>query len=219
MPAFMARRGIPGWKPSPLVKLLRRPIVFWSILVLLIAATVVLSNLGEDVDPDADPERLIEVPVAQRLILPGETFEEDAVAWELRPAKVLPDGIADNLDEDDMAAVAIYPGEEVLTARLKGGRGLSGRIPPGTAALSFPKTAEIPPVSTGDRVRIFASSNLDANGLEGAAHAVSVAAEAWVVEVDAESVTVAVSPQEAAAAVVPKQNGTLTLAALAARRP
>lgn len=209
------RNGPPSWRRPPLLKWLRRPVVYWSCFAVLLAATVAAMNLGEDVDPQLDPNREVEVLVAQRLIRPGETLDEEAVTTDSRPESLVPPGRVEKLEDGDVASSVIYPGEVVLSARLRGRGGLSGEMPTGSVALSFPKSADVPPVQPGDLVRLLAAYAPEGDLSPEEFHTVSVAAEAWVVAADEESVTVAMRPREAAAAVVPKLLGTLTLAALA----
>ncbi len=205
----------PSWHRPLLLKWLRRPMLYWSCVVLLIAATVVAMNLSEDVEGQDDPSREVKVPVALRLIRPGETLDAEAVTWESRPADLTPPGRAEDLEANAAASGVIYPGEVVHSARLRGRGGLSSEMPPGSVALSFPKSADVPPVQPGDLVRLMSAYAPEGDPSPETLFAVNVAAEAWVVAADEESVTVALSPDEAAAAAVHKLLGTLTLAALA----
>ena len=209
------RNNPPSWRRPPLLKWLRRPVVYWSCVVVLLAATVAAVNLREDVEPQLDPNRTVEEHIARRLIRPGETLDDEAVTTDSRPENLVPPGRVEKLEDGDTAAGVIYPGEVVLSARLRGRGGLSSEMPAGSVALSFPKSADVPPVQPGDLVRLLAAYAPEGDRSPEDLHTVSVAAEAWVVAADEESVTVAMNPQEAAAAVVPKLLGTLTLAALA----
>ena len=209
------RNGPPSWRRPPLLKWLRRPVVYWSCFAVLLAATLAAMNLREDVDPQLDPNREVEVLVAQRLIRPGEALDDEVVTTASRPEKFVPPGRVEKLEDGDVAAGVIYPGEVVLSARLRGRGGLSSEMPRGSVALSFPKSADVPPVQRGDLVRLLAAYAPEGDRSPEELHTVSVASAAWVVAADEESVTVAMHPQEAAAAVVPKLLGTLTLAALA----
>lgn len=214
-----SRNPHPTWKHSAVLKILRRPVVYYSCLALLAGTTVLALNARGDTSPETEQKTLVNTPVARRLIRPGEALDEEAVLWEKRPANLVPTGVAAELSSSDAAAVTIYPGEEVLDARVRGRGGLSSRMPSGSAALSIPKSADVPPVQMGDRVRLLAGDPRGGSGEEEAVYAVNVAWEAWVVAADSESITVAMHPLEAAAAVTPKLAGTLTLAALASDIP
>ena len=202
MPALspLRRRAeAPSWHRSPLFRWLRRPLVYWTVVGLLLVITVV------GVARQSDRQRqlsetygeLREVPVAVALIRPGEPLGAEAVRWEKRPAAGVP------------------PGEVVHTERVAGsGSGLSSRLAPGVAAVSIPTTYGVPPVRPGDRVTLVAV--FDTFAAEATPEARAVARHATVMEVDEDAVTVAVRISEVESTVTALVWGAITIVATGA---
>ena len=220
MPALspLRRRAeAPSWHRSPLFRWLRRPLVYWTVVGLLLVITVV------GVARQSDRQRqlsetygeLREVPVAVALIRPGEPLGAEAVRWEKRPAAGVPPGAVTDLAEGALAAAAIYPGEVVHTERVAGsGSGLSSRLAPGVAAVSIPTTYGVPPVRPGDRVTLVAV--FDTFAAEATPEARAVARHATVMEVDEDAVTVAVRISEVESTVTALVWGAITIVATGA---
>ena len=220
MPALspLRRRAeAPSWHRSPLFRWLRRPLVYWSVVGLLLVVTVI------GVARQSDRQRqlsetygeLREVPVAVALIRPGEPLGAEAVRWEKRPAAGVPPGAVTDLAEGALAAAAIYPGEVVHTERVAGsGSGLSSRLAPGVAAVSIPTTYGVPPVRPGDRVTLVAV--FDTFAAEATPEARAVARHATVMEVDEDAVTVAVRISEVESTVTALVWGAITIVATGA---
>ena len=220
MPALspLRRRAeAPSWHRSPLYRWLRRPLVYWTVVSLLLVITVV------GVARQSDRQRqltetygeLREVPVAVALIRPGEPLGAEAVRWEKRPAAGVPPGAVTDLAEGALAAAAIYPGEVIHAERVAGsGGGLSSRLAPGVAAVSIPTTYGVPPVRPGDRVTLVAV--FDTFAAETTPEARAVARHATVMEVDEDAVTVAVRISEVESTVTALVWGAITIVATGA---
>lgn len=210
------RADAPSWHRSPLFRWLRRPVVYWTVVGLLLVITVI------GVARQSDRQRqltetygeLREVPVAVALIRPGEPLGAETVRWEQRPAAAVPPGSATDLAEGALAAAAIYPGEVVHTERIAGsGSGLSSRLAPGVAAVTVPASYGVPPVQPGDRVNLVAV--VDTFAAESAPEARTVARHATVVEVDEDAVTVAIGATEVEPTVSALIWGTIAVVAVA----
>ena len=220
MPALspLRRRAeAPSWHRSPLYRWLRRPLVYWTVVSLLLVITVV------GVARQSDRQRqltetygeLREVPVAVALIRPGEPLGAEAVRWETRPAAGVPPGAVTDLAEGALAAAAIYPGEVIHTERVAGsGGGLSSRLAPGVAAVTVPASYGVPPVQPGDRVNLIAV--LDTFAAESEPGARTVAQHATVVQVDEGALTVAISVTDVESTVSALIWGTVAVVAVGA---
>ena len=220
LPALPRRAGSPSWHRSPLVRRLRRPLVYWSVVALLLVVTVI------GVARDSDRRRqltetygeLRAVPVAAVLIRPGEPLGAGAVQWEQRPAAGVPPGAVTGLATDALAAAAIYPGEVVHRERVAGsGGGLSTRLAPGVAAVSVPAAYGIPPVQPGDRVNLIAV--VDTFAAESAPEARTVARSATVLELDDDAVTVAIAQTDVEPTVSALIWGTVAVVAVPTTPP
>ena len=211
------RADAPSWHRSPLYRWLRRPLVYWTVVGLVLVITVI------GVARQSDRQRqltetygeLREVPVAVALIRPGEPLGAEAVRWEKRPAAGVPPGAVTDLAEGALAAAAIYPGEVIHTERVAGsGSGLSSRLAPGVAAVSIPTAYGVPPVRPGDRVTLVAV--FDTFAAEATPEARAVARHATVMEVDEDAVTVAVRISEVESTVTALVWGAITIVATGA---
>ena len=211
------RVDAPSWHRSSLYRWLRRPVVYWTVVGLLLVITVI------GVARQSDRQRqltetygeLRDVPVAVALIRPGEPLSTEAVRWEQRPAAGVPPGAVTDLAEGALAAAAIYPGEVVHRERVAGsGSGLSSRLAPGVAAVTVPASYGVPPVQPGDRVNLIAV--VDTFAAESAPEARTVARHATVVEVDEDAVTVAIGATEVEPTVSALIWGTVAIVAVAA---
>ncbi len=211
------RADAPSWHRSPLYRWLRRPLVYWTVVGLLLVITVV------GVARQSDRQRqlsetygeLREVPVAVALIRPGEPLGAEAVRWEKRPAAGVPPGAVTDLAEGALAAAAIYPGEVVHRERVAGsGSGLSSRLAPGVAAVTVPASYGVPPVQPGDRVNLIAV--VDTFAAESAPEARTVARHATVVQVDEGALTVAISVTDVESTVSALIWGTVAVVAVGA---
>lgn len=215
-PSAMRRRAeSPTWHRSPLYRWLRRPLVYWGAVALLVAVTVmgVARQSDRRQQLEAAYGELRQVPVAVDLIRPGDPLDGEAVQWEPRPAEAVPSGAATELANGAVAAAAIYPGEVVHNERVAGlGGGLSGRLPPGMAAVSVPATFGVPPVRPGDLVSLVAV--FDSFAAESAPEAQTVASRATVLELDEEAVTVAIRTGEVDATVSALVWGAVTVVAV-----
>ena len=211
------RADTPSWHRSPLYRWLRHPLVYWSVVALLVVITAIAGARQSDRQRqfEASYGELRQVPVAVTLIRPGEILDSQAVRWERRPAAGVPPGAATDLAEGAVAAAAIYPGEVVHTERVAGrGGGLSSRLAPGSAAVSIPTSYGVPPVQSGDQVTLIAV--FDTFSAEPAPEARPVARHATVVEVDEDTVTVAVRQSELGATVSALVWGTVAIVAVGA---
>ena len=215
-PSPTRRAESPTWRRSPLYRWLRRPLVYWSAVALLVVVTVV------GVTRQSDRQRQLEavygelrqVPVAVRLVRVGEPLDAEAVQWEPRPAAAIPSGVVGELGEGAVAAAAIYPGEVVHTERVAGlGGGLSSRLPADVAAVSVPTTYGVPPVSPGDSVSLVAV--FDSFASDAAPAAQTVARHATVLDLDEEAVTVAIRASEVEPTVSALVWGAVTVVAVA----
>lgn len=191
------RGGSPAWQRSPLFRWLRRPLVYWSAVGLLLVITVIgIARQSDRRQQLAETYgSLREVPIAVELIRPGEPLDVGAVRREMRPAASVPPGAVADLADGAIAAAAIYPGEVIHAERVAGrGGGLSSQLAPGTAAVSVPASYGVPPVRPGDRVTLIAV--YDSLTADAAPEARPVARGATVVGLDEDSVTVAISEAE-----------------------
>lgn len=214
-PSPARRGGSPTWQRSPLHRWLRRPIVYWGVVGVLVVATVVgVSRQSERRQQFAESYgELREVPVAVALVRPGEPLDAGAVRRELRPSGSVPPGAVADLADGAVAAAAIYPGEVIHAERVVGsGGGLSGRLAPGTAAVSVPTSYGVPPVRPGDRVNLIAV--YDTLTGDSAPEARSVAHHATVVELEDDAVTVAISETEVEPTVSALIWGTVAIVAV-----
>ena len=214
-PPLRHRAASPTWRRSNLYRWLRRPLVYWTAVTLLVVVTVVGVTRQSDLQRELEAVygELRQVPVAVSLVRPGEPLDADAVRWEPRPAAAVPPGTAGELGEDAVAAAAIYPGEAVHTERVAGlGGGLSSRLPPDVAAVSVPTTYGVPPVRPGDSVSLVAV--FDSFATEAAPEARTVADHATVLELDEEAVTVAIRAGEVNATVSALVWGAVTVVAV-----
>ncbi|MCY3926427.1 MAG: SAF domain-containing protein [bacterium] len=218
VPPLMRRRAdSPTWRRSSLYRLLHRPLVYWSAVALLVVVTVVGVTRQSDLQSEREAVygELRQVPVAARLIRPGEPLGAEAVSWEPRPAAAVPPGAVSELGEGAVAAAAIYPGEVVHAERVAGlGGGLSSRLTPGVAAVSVPTTYGVPPVRPGDSVSLVAV--FDDFAAEAPPASQTVASRATVLEVDEEAVTVAIRAAEVQPTVSALVWGAVTVVAVAA---
>lgn len=215
-PAPMRRRtDSPTWHRSPLYRWLRRPLVYWGAVLLLVVVTVV------GVQRQSDQQRRLEavygelrrVPVAVSPIRAGESLDDGAVRWESRPAASVPPGALGDFADGAVAAAAIYPGEVVLAERVAGlGGGLSSRLPSEGAAVSVPTTYGVPPVRPGDSVDLVAV--FDSFATDTAPAAQTVAHRATVLELDEEAVTVAIRASEVEPTVSALVWGAVTVVAV-----
>lgn len=213
------RRGgdSPSWHRSPLYRWLRRPLVYWSAVGLLLILTVVgVGRWSERQQRLTETYGdLREVPIAASLIRPGEPIDGAAVRWEQRPAAGLPPGAVTDLAAGAVAAAAIYPGEVIHGERLAGrGGGLSARLAPGLAAVSVPVAYGVPPVQPGDRVDLLAV--VDSFADEAAPVARHVARHATVLDSGEDAVTVAIDRLEVPATVSALVWGTVAVVAVGA---
>ncbi len=211
------RSGSPTWHRSSLYRWLRRPLVYWSVVGLLLVITVIgITRQSEHRRQVVETYgSLREVPVATALIRPGESLGSETVRWEMRPAASVPPGAVGELAEGAVAAAAIYPGEVIHTARLEGGGGgLSSRLAPGTAAVSVPASYGIPAVRPGDRVTLVAV--YDTLTGDAPPQARPVAHDATVVELGEDSVTVAIRASEVEPTVSALVWGTVAIVAVGA---
>ena len=214
-PPLRHRAASPTWRRSTLYRWLRRPLVYWTAVTLLVVVTVVGVARQSDLQRELEAVygELRQVPVAVSLVRPGEPLDADAVRWEPRPAAAIPPGTVGELGEDAVAAAAIYPGEVVHTERVAGlGGGLSSRLPPDVAAVSVPTTYGVPPVRPGDSVHLVAV--FDSFATETAPEARTVARQATVLELDEEAVTVAIRAAEVEPTVSALVWGAVTVVAV-----
>ncbi|MCY3560523.1 MAG: SAF domain-containing protein [bacterium] len=215
-PSPLRRRAeSPAWHRSALYRWLRRPLVYWSAVALLVVATVV------GVTRQSDRQRGLEevygdlrqVPVAVSLVRAGEPLNSESVRWESRPAAAVPPGAVGELAAGAVAAAAIYPGEVVHGERVAGlSGGLSSRLPPDVAAVSVPTAYGVPPVRPGDSVSLVAVFDSFATDAAPAAH--TVARRATVLELDEEAVTVAIQASEVEPTVSALVWGAVTVVAV-----
>ena len=209
------RAEFPTWHRSPLYRWLRRPLVYWSAVALLVVLTVagVRGQSDRQRQLEAVYGELRRVPVASSLVRPGEALDAGSVHWEPRPAAAVPPGTAGELGEGAVAAAAIYPGEVVHTERVAGlGGGLSSRLPPDVAAVSVPTGYGVPAVRPGDSVSLVAV--FDSFATDAAPTARTVAHHATVLELDEEAVTVAIRITEVEPTVSALVWGTVTVVAV-----
>ncbi len=211
------RAESPAWHRSGLYRWLRRPLVYWTVVGLLLVITVI------GVARQSDRQRhltetygdLRNVPVAVALIRPGEPLDGETVRWEHRPAAGVPPGAVTDLAEGALAAEAIHPGEVIHSERVAGGgSGLSSRLAPGTAAVSVPTSYGVPPVQPGDRVDLLAT--FDSFADEVAPESSRVARSATVLESGEDAVTVAIQASEVPSTVSALIWGTVTVVAVGA---
>ncbi len=210
------RAESPTWQRSQLFRWLRRPLVYWSAVALLVAFTLVATARQSDRQRqlEANYGQLRRVPVAVTLVRPGEALDSQTVRWEQRPAAGVPPGALENLGEGQVAAAAIYPGEVVHRERVAGqGGGLSSQLPLGVAAVSVPTSLGIPPVRPGDQVRLIAV--VESFAATSAPQARTVARRATVLETAEEAVTVAIGEDELPATVSALVWGTVAIVAVA----
>lgn len=212
-----SRAGSPTWRRSQLFRWLRRPLVYWSAVVLLVALTVM--GVARQSDRQRQLEtvygELRQVPVAVEPIRAGEPIGPETVQWQARPAAAVPDGAVTELATGAVAAATIYPGEVVHSERVAGlGGGLSARLPPGMAAVSVPAGYGVPPVRPGDSVSLVAV--FDSFASEAAPEARTVAHHATVLELGEEAVTVAIRAGEVNATVSALVWGAVTVVAVGA---
>lgn len=211
------RAESPMWRRSSLYRWLRRPLVYWSAVTLLVVATAVGVTRQSDLQRELEAVygELQQVPVAVSLVRAGEPLDAGAVRWEPRPAAAVPPGALGELAEGAVAAAAIYPGEVVLTERVAGlGGGLSSRLPAGVAAVSVPTTYGVPPVRPGDSVSLVAV--FDGFAADAAPEARTVAHRATVLDLDEEAVTVAIRAAEVEPTVSALVWGAVTVVAVGA---
>ncbi|MDE0195627.1 MAG: SAF domain-containing protein [bacterium] len=215
-PSPLRRRAeSPTWRRSPLFRLLRRPLVYWSAVALLVVVTVM--GMARQSDRQRQLEEvygeLRRVPVAVSLIRPGEPLDAETVQWQERPTGGVPSGAVTELATGAVAAATIYPGEVVHSERVAGlGGGLSSRLPPGAAAVSVPAGYGVPPVRPGDSVSLVAV--FDGFATEAAPEARIVAHHATVLELGEEAVTVAIRAGEVNATVSALVWGAVTVVAV-----
>ena len=217
-PSLRRRRAeSPVWRRSSLYRWLRRPLVYWSAVALLVVVTVVGVTRQSDLQHERQAAygELRRVPVAVSLVRPGEPLDAEAVHWEPRPAAAVPPGAVGELAEGAVAAAAIYPGEVVHTERVAGlGGGLSSRLPAGVAAVSVPTTYGVPPVRPGDSVSLVAV--FDSFAVDAVPEAQTVARHATVLDLDEEAVTVAIRSVEVEPTVSALVWGAVTVVAVGA---
>ncbi len=215
-PSPMRRRAeSPTWRRSLLYRWLRRPLVYWSAVGLLLVITVIALARQTDRQRHLTETygELQNVPVAVALIRPGEPLDTGTVRWEHRPAAGVPPGAVTDLTEGALAATAIYPGEVIHGERVAGGgSGLSSRLAPGVAAVSVPTSYGVPPVQPGDRVDLLAT--FDSFADEAAPEASSVARSATVLEMGEDTVTVAIRASEVPSTVSALVWGAVTVVAV-----
>lgn len=211
------RPDSPTWHRSTVYRWLRRPLVYWSAVTLLVVITAVGVTRQSDRQRGLEEVygELRQVPVAVTLVRAGEPLNAAAVRWEPRPAGAVPPGAANELGEGAVAAAAIYPGEVVHAERVAGlSGGLSSRLPPGVVAVSVPTDYGVPPVRPGDSVSLVAV--FDSFATEAVPAAQTVARRATVLELDEEAVTVAIRTAEVEPTVSALVWGAVTVVAVGA---
>ena len=215
VPSLLRHRAeSPAWQRTSLYRMLRRPLVYWSAVALLVILTFMAVARQSDRQRRLETGygELIEVPVAAALIRAGEPLHAESVRWEQRPSGGVPPGAVTELAEGAVAAAAIYPGEVVHTERVAGhGAGLSSRLAPGVAAVSLPAGYGLPPVQPGDRVSLIAV--VDDFVTDSVPESRMVARHATVLEVAEEAITVAVRESELQETVSALVWGTIAIVA------
>lgn len=194
------------WQPSLLARLLRRRVVFWATALALAAFTVAMvANITGDAERRRDAwGDTAEVLVVARAVPAGEPVAA-AVALEVRPLAVVPDGAVGDIAPDAVAATALVPGEVLVASRLRGPT--DGLIGPGQLGVAIPVSPALPAVDIGTPISVVA---LPDPLVGGPATTVS----GTVVAADTERITVAIPAADVAtvAAALASGNATLTLA-------
>lgn len=198
---------MPVPRPSPRRRLrLRRPLPWWSAVVVLAALTaVVVARLTAEAAAERDRwGDTVSVAVATADAAAGQP-----VVAELRrlPRSLVPDGAATSAD-GAVAAVALHAGEIVLEARLApaGTSPVAALVPPGHRGVAVPAGDGLPLVA-GDLVDVLVT--LDP---ESARPTFAVASNATVVHVGESAVTVAVPVETAPRVAFAVAAGVVTLA-------
>ena len=211
--AYLRRRPTPdSWIPSPVVRALRRPAFYWTLVALLTVFTLwsindLTSSARATLEGYGTSERVLVITAP---IVPGGALD-GSVEYRDVPTALVPEGAVRSMPADPVARVELFPGEVVVNSRLAGGgSGIATLVPDGSTALAVPAGLALPPVVVGDLVDVIATFAVAPEQADEASFA--VARRASVVHVADNAVTVAVDRPEAAAVAFALTHGNVTLA-------
>ena len=191
----------------------RHPWLFWSVAVLLAAATgvTVAALVGEASSRARELGGLRDVPVAARDVEAGHVLSPADVVMRRLPAASLPTAPVARSPAGHSVVVPVVAGEALLQAKLApwGVKGAAALVPPGRRALAVPSPKGGLPVQPRQEVDVLATFDTTEGKTEPT---FPVAVGALVVDVGEEAVTVAVTPEEAPKVAFATARATVTLA-------
>jgi Flp pilus assembly protein CpaB len=180
---------------SRLRRLVRHPLVYWTVAIALTFVTVSAVQRSTT-SADAARRRWGEghaVVVATRELAIGALIGPDDVTIASWPDAVVPAGALRDPPIGRTVTATIEPGEAVGGARVapEGLHGIAALVPRGSRAMAIPIGGAAPAVAPGDTVDLIAGFDAVATG-NGEAPSFPVATGALVLGVDEHQVVVAV---------------------------
>jgi len=187
------RRAGPGrWRLPGLRRLLRRRLLWWTLVgaLTLVTATTIQREYARAHAARVDWGTTVAVFVATADIDGGDPVES-AAALQHWPAALVPDTAITRLDRGARARVDLVAGEVLVSQRVstRTSGGVTDLLPVDTVAVAVPVHVGVPPLSLGDRVDLLAT--YDSPG--SADTTTRVARSAVVVDLDDDVITVAVA--------------------------
>ena len=196
------------WSQSVVVRVLRRPLAWWTLVAILALATAwYVSTLGSQARQTlADYGRTVPALVATQTIPGGSAITGDVAEVQLRPVGTLPDDVLATLPAGGVARTTVYAGEPIVAPRVRDGPGA------GMAGVALAVGPATPDLAPGDLVDVIVT--VDPLFAADASSGV-VASGAEVVEVTDDRITVAVPRSRAAEVVQALAAGVAAVAVVA----
>ncbi len=190
------------WKPNGLVRVARKPVLYWALAALLAAVTALTV---QRVVSDAEAAKALYGDTVE-VFVTGDTVEpfaalSDVVQRQAVPLALVPDDAVLALSPGAVAGRSISPGAVLTFQDLAADTTLK----PTEAALSVPVGQTTPPLSPGQAIVVVINADPFA-GLDSAQLAARVYA------VDTDRLTIAVNRNDLAALSTALASGSITIA-------
>lgn len=201
-PLLLGTSPPPTWSAALLVRLLRRPAVYWSAVgVLALLSLVVIHRFTADARALRSAYgATTEVLVTTGPVEAGDRLAERSSVRQV-PVGLVPDGALDSIGPEERSAATLTAGSVVTAAAVAPAAALG----PDDAALAIPRGPTTPPAGPGQAVLVV----VNADPLAGLEHRL---VEARVVEADDERLVVAIGRGDLAVTSAALQAGDVVVA-------